>query len=160
MKFNTMRCRECHAEMALRALDPMTGEEAGVRMMIEGMPVMFCKQGHKRFVAPEFAVKLMEALLGDGKLVPGEPAPQKGWLRKHWVCPGCGKDLDENAPDHVEVKRVLELKGVDAFGVRVEVPTFRCADCGKESVLPDAALGDALMKASAQAFRLAEVSPT
>jgi predicted RNA-binding Zn-ribbon protein involved in translation (DUF1610 family) len=160
VKVNTMRCKLCHREMALRSLEPMAGEEHGVRMRIEGMPVMQCAEGHKRFVAPEFAVKMMEALLADDKLVPIGPAAQKGLLRKRYCCPQCGQELAGNGDARVEARRVLELKGLEAFGVQVELPKYRCASCGRESVPPEKAVVDDLMKASVNAFRSAEVEPT
>ncbi len=159
MRINTMRCRECHGEMAPRTLDSMAGEDTGLRMQIDGMPVMACAKNHKRFVAPNFAVKMMQALVEGDPLVPVDGAKQKGLLRKRFVCPGCDTDLDDSAGEHVEVKRTLELEGIEAIGVRVEVPKFRCASCGKECALPASLLGNALMKASSQAFRSAEVSP-
>lgn len=160
MKINTMRCKECREEMALRPLDPMAGEEHGVHMRIESMPVMECPNGHRRFVTPDFAVKMMEALLADDKLVPLDAAAQKGLLRKHYCCPNCGQALEDGKESTVEATRVLELKGLEAFGVRVEMPKFRCHGCGRESVPPGKVIVDDMMKASVNAFRSAEVSPT
>jgi hypothetical protein len=160
MKINTMRCKECHEEMALRLLDPMAGEEHGVRMRIEGMPVMQCPKGHKRFIAPDFAVMMMQALLADDKLVPLDAAAQKGLLRKRYCCPNCGQALEGGKEGTVEATRVLELDGLDAFGVRVQMPKLRCHGCGRESVPPGKVVIDDMMKASANAFRSAAVSPT
>jgi hypothetical protein len=157
MKVNTMRCKLCHGEMALRSLDPMAGEEHGVRLSIEGMPAMQCAQGHKRFVAPDFAVKLMQALVAQDKLVSLDAAAQKGLLRKQYCCPGCGQALADGG--RVEAKRVLELNGLEAFGVQVELPKYRCPACGRESAPPEKAMVDDLMKASANAFRSAQVEP-
>jgi hypothetical protein len=158
MKVNTMRCKLCHGEMALRSLEAMAGEEHGVRMSIEGMPAMQCAKGHKRFVVPDFAVRLMKALLEEEKLVPLDAAAQKGLLRKRYCCPQCGQELGGGGS--VEAKRVLELNGLEAFGVQVELPKFRCPACGRESVPPEKAVVDDLMKASVNAFSAAEVSPT
>jgi len=158
MKLNTMRCKVCHGEMALRSLDALKGEEHGVRMHIEGMPAMQCPQGHKRFVAPDFAVKLMDALLAQDKLLPLDAATQKGLLKKTYCCPKCGQALDD-ADGSVEAKRVLQLSGLEAFGVQVELPKLHCASCGQETVPPERAVADDLMKASANAFRAAEVEP-
>lgn len=159
MKVNTTRCKLCRGEMALRSLEPMAGEEHGVRMRIEGMPVMQCAGGHKRFVAPEFAVKMMQALLADDKLVPFDPAAQKGLLRKRYCCPQCGQELAGDEA-RVEARRVLKLNGLEAFGVQVELPKYRCGSCGRESVPPEKAVVDDLMKASVNAFRSAQVEPT
>jgi len=159
MELNQMRCKECKGVMSLRALEPIDGEQHGVHMRIEGMPAMQCAEGHKRFVAPEFAVKMMEALMAE-KLVPLDGAKQKGLLKKRYCCPGCGQELGADAHGRVETRRVLEMKGLEAFGVQVDLPKYRCAACGRESVEPRDAMVDDLMKASVQAFRAAEVAPT
>lgn len=157
MQLNTTRCKECKGQMSLRALHPIHGEQHGVHMRIEGMPAMQCAEGHKRFVAPEFAVKMMEALTA-GKLVPLDGAKEKGLLKKRYCCPGCGQELAD-AQGRVEARRVLEMQGLDAFGVQVDLPKYSCAACGRESVEPRSVLVDDLMKASVQAFRSAEVAP-
>jgi hypothetical protein len=159
ININTMRCKECHEEMTLRLLEPMAGEEHGLRMHIEGMPVMQCPNGHKRFVAPDFAVKMMQALLTDDPLVPLDAASQKGLLRKRYCCPNCGQELEDGKASTVATTRALRLEPLDAFGVRVEMPKIRCQGCGRESVPPEKVMADDLMKASANAFRSAAVSP-
>jgi transcription elongation factor Elf1 len=159
MQINTMRCKECKGEMSLRALEPIDGEQHGVHMRIEGMPAMQCAEGHKRFVAPEFAVKMLEALMAD-PLVPLDGAKEKGLLKKRYCCPGCGQELASGGDARVEAKRVLEMQGLEPFGVQVALPKYRCPSCGRESVEPRDALVDDLMKASVQAFRAAEVAPT
>jgi len=160
MKLNTTRCHVCEQEMSLRPLDPQEGEVHGVRMRIEGMPVMECPEGHRRFVSPDFADKLMDALFHDDSLVPVDPAAQKGQLRKGYCCPECGGALGGGTNSHVEAKRVLELAGCEAFGVCVELPTFRCSACGRNYVPPGEVVVNDLIKASAHAFRSAAVSRT
>lgn len=159
MQLNTMRCRECKGEMALRPLHPIDGEQHGVHVRIEGMPTMQCASGHRRFVAPDFAVKMMEALLAERRLVPLESAAQKGLLRKRYCCPACGQELGADGKGRIAAKRVLEIKGLEAFGVEVDLPKYRCAACGCESIEPHEVMVDDMMKASAQAFRAAEVAP-
>jgi len=73
-------------------------------------------------------------------------------------------------PDGLEVEKrleldgleldVLELDGLNAFGVQLELPKFRCPGCGRESLPPQKSVLDDLMKASANAFRSAQVDPT
>jgi len=94
------------------------------------------------------------------RLVPLDGAKQKGLLKKRYCCPGCGQELGADAHGRVETRRVLEMKGLEAFGVQVDLPKYRCAACGRESVEPRDAMVDDLMKASVQAFRAAEVAPT
>jgi len=160
MKLNMKRCHVCEREMALCTLKPMEGEVHDVRVQIDGMPVMECSEGHKRFVVPDFALKLMEALVEDDCLVPIDPASQKGVLFKRYCCPGCGKQLESGASSRIQATRVLELSGLEAFGVHVELPKFRCSACGRDYVPPGEVVVDDLMKASARAFRAAAVSAT
>lgn len=160
MQINTMRCTQCKGEMSPATLEPMAGEELGVRMRIEGMPAMRCAQGHKRFVAPEFAVRMMETFVSGEPLAPLDTAAEKGLLRKRLHCPGCGAELPAPAPERVEARRRIELKGLSPFDVRAEIPKYRCAGCGKESLPPGKAVNEGLMKASVAAFRTAAVAPT
>lgn len=159
MKLNTTRCKQCGGEMSPSRLGTIEGAQRDVRMRIEGMPAMQCAGGHKRFVAPEFAVKMMDALLAE-KLVPLEGAALKGLLRKRCCCPGCGRELGGEADGRVQARRTVTIEGLDAFSVQVDLPKYRCAGCGREITEPHDAMVDGLMKASVQAFRAAAVAPT
>ncbi len=159
MEANTMRCKECKGEMTLRALEPLAGKEQDVSVKIERMPAMQCAQGHKRFVAPDFAVKMMNALLADKKLAELDAAKEKGLLRKRACCPQCGQELDGAGAGSLQVKRTLELQGLEAFGVQVDLPKYRCKACSRECVPPEKTVVDGLMKATANAFRSAQISP-
>ncbi len=159
MEVNTNRCKECKGEMTLRALEPLAGKEQDVSVKIERMPAMQCAQGHKRFVAPDFAVKMMNAFFADKNLVELDAAKEKGLLRKRACCPQCGQELDGAGAGTLQLKRNVELPGLEAFGVQVELPKYRCKACGRECVPPEKTVVDGLMKASASAFRSAQVSP-
>ena len=160
MEINTRRCMQCKGEMTMTVLDPMKGESEGVSLRIERMPAMRCPEGHKRFIAPEFAVRLMEAFVAGEPLTHLEPAAEKGLLRKRLHCPGCGTELTASPEGHVQARREVTLKGLEAFDVQVELPKYRCPGCGKDSLPPAKAANDGLMKASVAAFRAAAVTPT
>lgn len=160
MELNTRRCMQCKGEMTMTVLDPIAGEDQGVGMRIERMPAMRCPDGHKRFVAPEFALRMMEAFVGGEPLAPLEAAAEKGLLRTRLHCPGCGAELAAPAAERIEARRAIALKGLEAFDVQVAIPKYRCAACGKESLPPAKAVNDRLMKASIQAFRAGQVAPT
>jgi DNA-directed RNA polymerase subunit RPC12/RpoP len=153
-------CSACGKEVAPATIEVMAGEEADVRMRIEGMPALACAEGHRRFLAPDFAIRLMQALSGESPLAPVAAAVQKGLLRKRLHCPACGKELGAAASELAQVSRTLEIGGGSAFSVRVEMPKYHCAACGKECVPPEKILDEALMKASVHAFRAAGVRPT
>lgn len=160
MQINTMRCTQCKGAMSPATLDALSGEELGVRLRIDGMPAMRCAEGHTRFVAPEFAVRMMETFVAGEPLAPLEAAAEKGLLRKRLHCPGCGAELAAPAAARAQAQRTIELKGLAPFRVQAELPKYRCASCGRESLPPGKALNEGLMKASVQAFRSAAVTPT
>lgn len=160
MQANTVSCKLCKGEMSMQALDPIEGEDHGVRMRIEGMPALQCAAGHKRFVTPDFAIKMMQALAESGELVPLDAATEKGLFRKRFCCPGCGQELESGGSDRVVARRPIEITGLERFDVQLEVPKFRCASCGRECVEPQRNLANDLMKASVHAFQAASVTPT
>jgi hypothetical protein len=158
---NTTRCRVCDGEMTLQDIDRIEGAEHGVHLCIEHMPTMACAQGHRRFVAPAFASAMLDALLSgsaDRPFVPLDAAGRRGLLRKRYTCPGCSAVLDGGSGGRVATHRVVEIDGLHPFDVRVDLPTYRCAACHTESVEPGDTLVEDLMKASAHAFRSAQVS--
>lgn len=160
MELNTRRCMQCKGEMTMTVLDPVAGEDQGVRMRIERMPAMRCAEGHKRFIAPDFAVRMMETFVAGEPLTPLESAAEKGLLRKRLHCPGCGAELAAPAAERVEARRTIEMKGLSPFDVLAEIPKYRCAGCGRESLPPANAVNEGLMKASVAAFRATAVAPT
>ena len=159
MQTNTTRCKLCKGEMSMRTLDPLEGEDHGVKLRIEGMPAMQCEAGHKRFVMPEFAIKMMEALLADEGLVTLPTANETGLFRKHYVCPQCGEALEGSGGGRMSARRSVEISGLDKFTVGIDVPNYRCAKCGGESVEPQKVLVNDLMKASVAAFKSADLTP-
>ena len=159
MQANTTRCKLCRGEMSPRKLDPIEGEERGVKLRIEEMPSMQCEAGHKRFVMPEFAIKMMETLTAGSQLVELQAANEKGLFRKHFVCPKCGEALPETGDGRVSARRGVEIPGLEKFSVVLDVPKYRCAKCGCESVEPRKALVNDLMKASVVAFKSVGITP-
>lgn len=155
-----LRCKQCEGEMTMGRLGPIEGTEHGVHLKIEGMPAMQCAKGHKRFVAPTFPMKLLDALLADPQLLPLDPAKEKGLLRHHYCCPACGAVLDSRGNGGVEkVLRSIGLEGLDRFEVQIDLHTYRCGSCAQDYVEPRDTMVTDLMKASAHAFRSAAIAP-
>lgn len=136
---NPARCRVCEGEMTLQDLDRIEGMEHGVHLCIEHMPAMACAQGHRRFADPAFASAMLDALLSGSAERPFVP-------------------LDGGSSGRVESHRVVEIDGLHPFEVQVELPTYRCGACNTEAVEPRDAVVDDLMKASAHAFRSAQLA--
>ena len=157
----TLRCNQCNGEMALTLLEPIEGEEHGLHMKIEGLSALQCPNGHKRFVEPEFPSRFIDELLATPQLVPLAAAEKKGLLRRRYGCPACGQALDPTLHDsgRVEADRSLEFEGFSRFGVHVDLPAYRCPSCARECVEPHDTMVSDLMKASAHAFRAAQIAP-
>jgi hypothetical protein len=159
MATSPKRCGRCQGDLAATVIERFSGEDSGVGLSVEGLPALTCAEGHRRFLAPDFPNRLMNALLAGGPLVPLPSAAQKGLLRKRLHCASCGEPLDAQSTLDVEASRVLEIEGSSSFRVRVTAPKFRCAACGAESALPERAMLDALLKASVNGFRAARIDP-
>lgn len=66
--------------------------------------------------------------------------------------------LDGGSSGRVELHRVVEIDGLHPFEVQVELPTYPCGACNTEAVEPRDAVVDDLIKASAHAFRSAQLA--
>lgn len=159
METDTQRCPQCGSEMTLTPLGPIEGAQHDVHVKIEGMPAMQCPNGHKRFVAPAFPVKLLDQLLAAPRLVPLDAAALRGFLRRRYCCTVCGEALDPHGSGRIEATHSVELAGLARFGVEIDLPSYRCPSCAREYVEPHDTMVDDLMKASAHAFRSAQIAP-
>lgn len=154
-----LRCTQCDAEMTLTPLPTIEGEEHGLHMKIDGLPALRCANGHKRFAAPTFPSMLVDQLLSAPDLAPLDSAAEKGFLRKRYCCPSCNAVLDTRDAGRVHVDHSMAVDGLRPVAVHVELPAFRCAACGHECVEPRDAMVNDLMRASAHAYRSAQIAP-
>lgn len=154
-----LRCKQCDAEMTLTPLPPIEGEEHGLLMKIDGLPALRCPNGHTRFVSPTFPSTLLDELLSPPDLLPLDSAAEKGFLRKRYCCPSCGEVLNTHDAGRVHADRSLAVEGLRPIAVHVELPAYRCASCGHESVEPRDTMVSDLMQASAHAYRSAQITP-
>ena len=154
-----LRCTQCDAEMTLTPLPPIEGEEHGLHMKIDGLPALRCANGHTRFVAPTFPSMFLEQLLSAPDLVPLDSAAEKGFLRKRYCCPSCGEVLDTHDAGRVHADHSMAVDGLRPIAVHVELPAYRCTSCEHECVEPRDTMVSDLMRASAHAYRSAQIAP-
>jgi hypothetical protein len=154
-----LRCTRCDAEMTLTPLPPIEGEEHGLHMKIDGLPALRCANGHKRFAAPGFPSSFLEQLLSAPGLLPTDTAAEKGFLRKRYCCPHCGTVLDTRGARRVHVEHSMAVDGQRPIAVQVDLPAYRCTSCGHACVEPRDTLVSDLMRASAHAYRAAQIAP-
>lgn len=151
-------CKQCGADLALARLEAMRGEQSGLALSIEGMPAYACTKGHRRFLAADFPLRLIDSLAkADAPELP--VARKKGLFKKRYLCPGCGGELPDEAGTHATLERTLTLMDSAPFSATVSVPLYRCGSCGVAAMHPGEDRTDALMKAAAQAFQTAGIPP-
>lgn len=152
-------CRQCGNEVALMRLERIEGENTGIRVEMEGLPAYSCARGHRRFLTPDFPMRLIEQLVKTDGVFTGAHAVKKGLLRKHYHCPGCGGELTSASETPATAKRKIEIQDGAAFEVGLTVPQFRCASCARDVLHPEEEMRGALMEAAATAFRAASIPP-
>ena len=152
-------CRQCGAEVALTHLGRFEGEDSGVRVALEGLPCYHCVKGHKRFLTPDFPIRLVDTLLKSEGVFEAPAAVKKGLLRARYHCPGCGAELTRESGSHAGTQRSLDLQGSATFEVALQVALYRCPGCGKDASHPTEEVEGAVMRAAANAFRAADIPP-
>jgi hypothetical protein len=152
-------CRQCGNEVALTRLERVQGETAGVRVEIDGLPAYSCARGHRRFLSPDFPMRLIEQLLRAEGALSGPQAVKKGLLRKHYYCPSCGGELTGAANAQATSTRSIEIQESAPFEVGLTIPQFRCATCARDVLHPQEEVRSGLMEAAAGAFRAANIPP-
>lgn len=155
----TTVCRQCNADTSLTHFEQIDGEDGAIRVSIRGLTALDCVNGHKRFLTPDFPLKLIETLLKIEGLVSAPPAVEKGFFRKHQHCPDCGQELPAEPSSTANARTDLDLPDVAPLAVEVELPLYRCPGCSQETTLPKPGVERGIMQAVANAFRSADIPP-
>ena len=139
-------------------LQDATGESEPVTVRLHDMPVLKCSAGHRQFVKPEFARKLVEHLIGEGeaRLPAGE---EKGLLFKHYHCSSCGAELGKQSDRRETFSIDVALPDYTPFRVELSTPVYRCPQCSREQVHSLKEVRSHTPEALAYAFRAAEIPP-
>jgi hypothetical protein len=134
------------------------GESEPVAVRLHDLPVLTCSAGHRQFVKPEFARKLMEHLMGEdeSRLPAGE---EKGLLFKHFYCSGCGAELGKQSDHRGTFSFDVALADYAPFRVEVSAPVYRCAQCSREQVHSLKEVRSHTPEALAHAFQAAGIPP-
>lgn len=156
---STTVCRQCNAATELKRLERVEGDDSGIHVALEGLPIVECGNGHKRFPTPEFPLKFIEKALASDGLITLEPADEKGLFRKHAHCPHCGKELPADTKDTSSHRVEVDWPDVDSVSVELAVPRYSCPSCQKNATLPKKGVERGVMQAVANAFRSADIPP-
>ena len=151
-------CNRCHAETEIKIIHVADGNADQLHICLKDFPLRACPEGHRQFVRPEFPAELLQQLTEEEE--PGLPAgEEKGLILKKYLCESCGEAL-EPKPDHRHTFSLeIKLDELDAFGVDLSMPVYRCSACGKEQLHSLKEVRKLTPAAMAQAFEAAEIPP-
>jgi len=151
-------CNRCRAETEITVVSFADGEADPLRIRLKELPLRACADGHRQFVRPDFAVKLLRHLTEEDE--PELPAGEvKGLIMKKYLCESCGEAL-EPKPDHRHTFSIeVRLEDLDPFGVDLSMPVYKCSACGKEQLHSLKEVRRLTPAAMAHAFEAANIPP-
>lgn len=152
-------CLTCKGEMTVKPLDTFSGEEGGIKVTIHAMPAAVCPEGHKRFVYPLFAGRLMDMVMDEDTYSFVPAAVKKGLFTKRYHCPSCGQELPGAPAGSKSREMSAEFKNADPFRLQIEVPVYKCSSCGKECIHSAEETGKLAMAATGHAYRATDIHP-
>lgn len=155
---SSISCNQCRAETEITIVNFADGEADPLRIRLREFPLRACPEGHRQFVHPEFAIKLLRHLTEEDE--PQLPTGvEKGLIMKKYLCESCGETL-EPKPDHRHTFSFkIALEDLDPFGVDLSMPVYKCSACGKEQLHSLKEVRKLTPTAMAHAFEAADIPP-
>jgi hypothetical protein len=126
-------CRKCHAPLAPHPVDPVCGVEGALRVTFFQLPALMCANMHRQFALRGFPELALERIAAEGmaKLAAGE---RRGFLFRRYHCGACGARLGRDECGTGTFDFDVTLEGLAPFRVELELPVYRCGECGKEQI--------------------------
>jgi len=145
-------CPLCETPLASQQLPEGTGDEAPMRLVLRGLPVLACPAPHRYFIGQGFPIWLLNTLsdVELGKIPVGN---EKGLLFKKYVCGGCGTALSATAGEPRTFSARLAYQETPAFSVDIMLPMYRCDSCGMEQARSGVEIAKLLPAALVHAFK-------
>jgi DNA-directed RNA polymerase subunit RPC12/RpoP len=154
----TRSCTRCRSQTEPARLDTAAGESEPVGIRLRDMPVLACPNGHRQFIEPAFALKLVEHLVKEDEA--GLPAgKEKGLVFTHYHCGACGTELGKDAERRETFPLEVSLPEYGRFRVELTAPVYRCPKCSREQLHSLEEVRKHTPPALAEAFRAAEIPP-
>ncbi|MBI3044241.1 MAG: hypothetical protein HYY78_15580 [Betaproteobacteria bacterium] len=150
-------CKTCGSATKITTLGSFRGEQGPVVVIVNGMPALVCDQGHKRFLYPGFADRLMDFVADAEKVAPQPPAARRGWFRKRYHCNGCDAELPAVPTKKSECVLDASFENAAPFKVVVQVALYKCEGCGREQVLTNEEVARCAPEAVAHGIRAEDI---
>jgi len=145
-------CPLCESPLQAKRLPEAGGDEAPLRLVLRGLPILACEAPHRYFVAQQFPIWLLNALLEE-ELARVPAGTAKGLLFRKYACGGCGAVLPAAASGPRTFPAHLAYGDGPEFSVDLTMPAFRCGACGCEQARSGAELAKLLPSALVHAFK-------
>jgi hypothetical protein len=149
-------CPRCSKPVSLQAAPPISGTEGAYKVALEGVSVLICGEDHKRFVYPDFAVRLMDHI-ANSDASGLYAATQRGLFKKRAYCAKCSTEIPIGEPDSKNYRVSVPLQGIQPVTLTLSAPVLKCAQCGTAQLPDTADLLKYVFKAMTHAFRSAEI---
>lgn len=156
MAISRKACSRCGKPVSIQVVPLMTGTEGAYKLALEGVSVMACEEGHRRFVYPDLAMRLMDHI-ADPSMSGLYAASQRGLFKKSAHCAKCSAQLPAGEPDMKDYRVSVPLPEIEPVTVTVRAPVLTCAQCGTAQLPDTAHLLKYVLKAMTHAFRSADI---
>ena len=132
MALKIPRCARCSSASSLKTLPSVAGQDGALRLELLEMPVFACEKNHKAPVHGDFMLWLIhEVRAREGGIAAGK---EEGMIFKKHLCGACGKELAAKSERRQAFAYDLKYEELAPFKLRIEMPLYRCAACGKEQI--------------------------
>jgi len=116
----------------LKTLPSISGADGPLKITLLDMPVFACTKNHKAPVHREFMLWLIQEIRArEPEIAAGK---EEGMIFKKHLCGGCGKELAPKPERTQAFPFELKYEDLAPFKLQIEMPLYKCADCGKEQV--------------------------
>jgi len=155
---NAISCDRCKGDTEFTVVSFVDGEAGPLTIRLRDFPLLCCEQGHRQFARRQFAAELLEHLTqqDEPELPSGE---QKGFFKKHYLCQDCGAELEPKSDHRHTFSIDIKLEDLDAFGVNLSMPVYKCSTCAKEQLHSLDEIRRLTPEALAHAFEAAGIPP-
>jgi hypothetical protein len=132
MALKIPRCARCSGACEMKVLPSVSAEEGPLKLSMIDMPVVACAKDHKAPVHGDFMIWLIQEIrIREGQIAAGK---EEGMIFKKHLCGACGKSLAAKSERRQAYPFELKYEDLAPFKVVVEMPLYKCTDCGKEQI--------------------------
>lgn len=132
MNQKVRHCAMCSGACEVKTLASVSGEDAPLKLTVDGIPALVCAKNHKAPVHADFMIWLIQELRArESTFASGK---EQGMLFKKYLCGDCGKELGAKPERRQGFAFDLAFRETPSFKIEMEMPMYKCTGCGKEQL--------------------------